>query len=82
MAGKDRTGLIVALVLSSVGVGREDIVDNYNLSRFALDALVDNMYRHEDCEDFVPWSSERLPREQMMIMVGGDGHPQVKRAHR
>lgn len=34
--GKDRTGVLVALVLESLGVAREDVVADYTLSRDAM----------------------------------------------
>jgi protein-tyrosine phosphatase len=39
-AGKDRTGLLAALVLSSLGVGDEDVIDDYALSHEATQRLV------------------------------------------
>jgi protein tyrosine/serine phosphatase len=39
-AGKDRTGLVVALTLSAIGVSDEDIADDYALSQLVLDELV------------------------------------------
>ena len=38
-AGKDRTGMVAAAVLSSVGVGNEEIVEDYGNSEEHLDAL-------------------------------------------
>lgn len=40
-AGKDRTGLIVALLLSALGVEQEAIADDYVLSDTAYDDLND-----------------------------------------
>jgi rhodanese-related sulfurtransferase len=39
-AGKDRTGVSVALLLRLVGVSREDVVDDYLASADALDAIL------------------------------------------
>jgi protein-tyrosine phosphatase len=39
-AGKDRTGVVIALVLSAVGVPRETIVDDYALSAETLGPLL------------------------------------------
>jgi len=39
-AGKDRTGLLAALVLSLVGVGEDDIVADFALTELATDRLV------------------------------------------
>ena len=38
--GKDRTGLLAALVLSSLGVSDDDVVADYALSQEAMDRLV------------------------------------------
>jgi protein tyrosine/serine phosphatase len=40
-AGKDRTGMSVALLLSLAGVSREDIADDYALTMLAYDKLID-----------------------------------------
>ncbi|NUQ89477.1 MAG: tyrosine-protein phosphatase [Glycomyces artemisiae] len=37
MAGKDRTGLIAAALLSALGVGEEDIAAEYALTEFGID---------------------------------------------
>jgi protein-tyrosine phosphatase len=39
-AGKDRTGLMAALVLSLLGVGEEDVVADYALTGLATERLV------------------------------------------
>jgi protein-tyrosine phosphatase len=39
MAGKDRTGLVAAIVHELLGVSAEDIVDDYELSAEAMPAL-------------------------------------------
>lgn len=39
-AGKDRTGIIIALILSMVGVSHEDIAHDYSLSRQEIEHLV------------------------------------------
>lgn len=40
VAGKDRSGLVAALVLSALGVGEEQVVDDYAQSGAHLKALV------------------------------------------
>ena len=40
-AGKDRTGVVAALMLSAVGVADDTIAQDYALSHAAMDALVD-----------------------------------------
>jgi protein-tyrosine phosphatase len=44
-AGKDRTGLLVALVLALVGVGEDDIVADYALTGRATDRFVSDWKR-------------------------------------
>jgi protein tyrosine/serine phosphatase len=39
-AGKDRTGLVVALILAALGVADDDIADDYALSQLVLDQLL------------------------------------------
>ncbi len=39
-AGKDRTGAVVALILSTLGVDDEDIADDYALTALALEPLI------------------------------------------
>ena len=40
-AGKDRTGVAAALVLSTLGVSRDQVVEDYLLTNEAIDSLVD-----------------------------------------
>jgi protein-tyrosine phosphatase len=47
-AGKDRTGVVAAVVLGLLGVAREDIADDYHLSAAAMDA-------------FTAWIESELP---------------------
>jgi protein tyrosine/serine phosphatase len=42
-AGKDRTGVVVALALSIVGVDRDAIVDDYTASGDRIDAIMDRL---------------------------------------
>jgi protein tyrosine/serine phosphatase len=44
-AGKDRTGVVVALALSVAGVGADDIVADYMATNERLDALVERLRR-------------------------------------
>jgi protein-tyrosine phosphatase len=43
MAGKDRTGVVIALVLSALGVPRETVVDDYALGAATLEPLFDEL---------------------------------------
>jgi protein-tyrosine phosphatase len=42
-AGKDRTGMVIALILGAVGVPDETIVEDYALSGAYLDPLLDEL---------------------------------------
>ncbi len=42
-AGKDRTGIVSAIVLELLGVGDEDIVSDYALSRVGLTRMLDDL---------------------------------------
>jgi protein-tyrosine phosphatase len=45
-AGKDRTGVLAAVVLGLLGVPDDTVADDYGLSRAAMDALVDWLRAH------------------------------------
>lgn len=51
MAGKDRTGVLAAIVLSLLGVSEADIVDDFELSGEEVVALVAYLRTREDFED-------------------------------
>ena len=55
-AGKDRTGIAAALILSALGVSREDVMADYALTNEFIDGLVDMMRQDED---FSEWFSEK-----------------------
>ena len=55
-AGKDRTGIAAALILSALGVSREDVITDYALTNDFIDGLVDLMRQDED---FSEWFSEQ-----------------------
>jgi protein-tyrosine phosphatase len=42
-AGKDRTGVVVAIALDAVGVDRETIVEDYLVSRERIDAILERL---------------------------------------
>jgi hypothetical protein len=46
--GKDRTGLISALILSAVGVEREAVIEDYALSALDTDEWLQRMYAAQD----------------------------------
>ncbi|MGI9053112.1 MAG: tyrosine-protein phosphatase [Ilumatobacteraceae bacterium] len=39
-AGKDRTGLLAALILGALGVGHDDVVEDYALTQVTMDAFL------------------------------------------
>lgn len=53
-AGKDRTGMFVAVVLGLLGVSRADIVYDYGLSREGMRRLID-------------WLSENVPDQRLAL---------------
>ncbi|MFP4643167.1 MAG: tyrosine-protein phosphatase [Spirochaetales bacterium] len=59
-AGKDRTGIIAALLLSVLDVDRSTIVDDYSVSRGYLDSV---LYR---IESTMPSSWDRATRESIL----------------
>jgi protein-tyrosine phosphatase len=64
-AGKDRTGIVVALVLALVGVPDEVIVEDYAASEQHLWRLAEEQRRMG-----VPVMHSRSPREAMVQMLG------------
>jgi protein-tyrosine phosphatase len=64
-AGKDRTGIVVALVLALVGVPDEVIVEDYAASEQHLRRLAEEQRRMG-----VPVMHSRAPREAMVQMLG------------
>ena len=55
-AGKDRTGIAAALILSALGVSREDVMADYALTNQFVDGLLDLMRQDED---FSGWFGEQ-----------------------
>ena len=73
-AGKDRTGIIVALTLVALGVGEEAILDDYILSNDAYEALDDRkamvmaLEQYKLDEEFL--SAPRYVMEQTLAFIG------------
>ena len=71
-AGKDRTGVIIALLLDIVGVPHETIVEDYDLTNLATPRLVEHM-RKIYKTDFQPSESDLAalgaPREAMVGLL-------------
>ena len=61
-AGKDRTGLAAALILSALGVSREQVIEDYLLTRehFDVDALIAKVEGHLRRAAVSDWEREWL----------------------
>ncbi len=73
MAGKDRTGVLAAILLSLLGVSERDIVEDFELSGDEVVALVDHLHTREDYEDHPmmnqPIELLRAPRGAMELFL-------------
>jgi protein-tyrosine phosphatase len=73
MAGKDRTGVLAAIVLSLLGVSESDIAEDFELSGDEVVALVEYLRSREDFEDHPmmnqPIELLRAPRGAMELFV-------------
>jgi protein-tyrosine phosphatase len=69
-AGKDRTGIVAALVLSLVGVGRDDVVEDFALTNLARSRfLADRVARGISIPE---WSGfARAPADAMRLFLHG-----------
>jgi protein tyrosine/serine phosphatase len=69
-AGKDRTGIVVALTLAAVGVSDEDIAADYALSQLVLDELLDEWFEYmgvtDETEQRRLWRLSDPRREAML----------------
>ena len=70
-AGKDRTGMIVALALSVAGVARADILDDYLVTGERIGAIMDRLRASETYRaELAPYTDEsRKPRLSTMARV-------------
>ncbi len=73
MAGKDRTGVVAAIVLSLLGVSDADIADDFHLSGEQVLALVEDLKTKENYEDHPMMNQSesllRAPREAMQMFL-------------
>jgi hypothetical protein len=73
MAGKDRTGVLAAVLLALLGVSERDITDDFELSGDEVVALVDYLRTREDFEDHPmmnqPEELLRAPRAAMELFL-------------
>lgn len=78
MAGKDRTGVLAAILLSLLGVSEADIVADFELSGDEVVALVDYLRTREDFEDHPmmnqPIEILRAPRAAMEMFLAEVDH--------
>ena len=65
-AGKDRTGVVAALLLALLGVAEDEIVEDYLLSASSVDAIVTRLLAHQTYAEMLVDSSvdAQLPREE------------------
>lgn len=73
-AGKDRTGVVAALVLSLLGVEREDIVADYLATGAGLAAIVARLAEdpvHRKLMDFLPPSYYQIEARTMEAFLDG-----------
>jgi len=68
-AGKDRTGIVIALTLAAVGVSDDDIADDYALTQLVLEPLIADWLEHMSHD---PIERQRLrllaePRREAML---------------
>jgi protein-tyrosine phosphatase len=78
-AGKDRTGLLIAMILSLVGVSEEDIVADYALTGLATDRfLADWRTRHQDAPVWPGFG--QAPAEAMRLFLTdlGERHGSIE----
>ena len=68
-AGKDRTGVVVAIALAEVGVRREDIIEDYALSAQRIDQIFDRLRESDTyADDMADASAEKhAPRDTTMM---------------
>jgi protein tyrosine/serine phosphatase len=68
-AGKDRTGIVIAVTLAAVGVGDNEIADDYAMTQLVLEPLIADWLEHMSHD---PTEQQRLrllaePRREAML---------------
>jgi protein tyrosine/serine phosphatase len=68
-AGKDRTGIVIALALAAVGVSDDDIADDYALTQIVLEPLIADWLEHMSADPVERQRLRRLaePRREAML---------------
>ncbi|BCJ36619.1 protein-tyrosine-phosphatase [Actinocatenispora thailandica] len=70
MAGKDRTGVVAAVVLSLLGVGDDTVADDYAASRFSEQRyLAWRATVAPDAPKYLPSTSDPAPAETMLAFL-------------
>jgi protein-tyrosine phosphatase len=70
-AGKDRTGVVVAIALAEVGVERSAIIDDYALSADRIEAIFDRLRASQTYADDLADQSidKHRPRDTTMALL-------------
>lgn len=82
-AGKDRTGMASALILSVLGVPRETVVEDYSLTQvytppsYYMKQISQGGMKSSGVTDQQAQAFARMPREVLEVMMGSD--PEVMR---
>jgi protein tyrosine/serine phosphatase len=68
-AGKDRTGIVIAVTLAAVGVRDDDIADDYALTQLVLEPLISDWLEHMSGDPVEQQRLRRLaePRREAML---------------
>ena len=67
-AGKDRTGVLAAIVLSVLGIKDDDIVEDYTLSAPYMRELVNDPEMAEDVKDLPSYFWEAVPESMSLFL--------------
>ena len=68
-AGKDRTGIVIALALAAVGVSDDDIADDYALTELVLEPLIADWldFMSQDPEERALLRRQAVPSKEAML---------------
>ena len=61
-AGKDRTGILAALLMLALGVSRQDVIENYMLS---------NQYRKDELERYLSFAGRMTKNPEVLKIIEG-----------
>jgi protein-tyrosine phosphatase len=70
VAGKDRTGVVVALTLAALGVDEQDIAEDYALTTVATGRFIEHMRRVNPALATMPERFLISPAEAMLLFLG------------